>query len=66
MPYDIDNITFSADGVKESNSTTKSLHVYSMKFKGCRIVYCIAIVRGSQGWAVDHKIMLKRVVDDIV
>ena len=59
-------IYLSIDGVKESNSKIRSLHCYSVKFKGCKTWYLFAVVRGKDRIKPDHAIMLKRVICDIL
>lgn len=64
--HDMENaksIQLSIDGVSESKSTNISLDVYSLKFKGCREVYPIKIVRPIHKGLVNHKEQFARVLN---
>lgn len=60
------NAHVSIDGVRESNSTSRSLHCYSIKFKGCYKWYLFAVVRGATGIKPDHSIQLCRAIQDFL
>ena len=55
----------SVDGVSESKSTSISLDVYSMKFKGCREIYPIKIVRPIQKGYIDHQQQFASVISEV-
>lgn len=60
-----DRVTLSVDGVKESGSTMISLLVYSMRFEGCRLIHCIAVVRPQEKIKVDHLHVLARIIKQL-
>ena len=64
-PHCTSRIILSVDGVKESNSTKRSLHVFSLAFVDCDEVYIQAIVRAKKDPKKYHMEMLNRVTADI-
>ena len=58
-------LQLSCDGVSESKSTSISLDVYSIKFKGCRTIYPIRIVRPIKKINIDHSLQLNLAINDI-
>ena len=63
--HDEKRIMLSVDGVSESKSTTTTLLVYSIKFRGCRDVYPIKIVRPLNKFKIDNQKEFCNVLDDI-
>ena len=59
-------IVMSVDGVSESKSTNTSLDVYSIKFKGCRDVYPVKIVRPLNKFQVNHEYQFSSVLSDLL
>lgn len=53
--HDEHEVMMSLDGVSESKSTTVSLDVYSVKFKGCRCIYPLKIIRQIDKLSVDNR-----------
>lgn len=56
-------LQLSLDGVQESRSSSNSLDVYSIKFKNCRNVYPLTIVRPINKFPIDYKPLLKAILD---
>ena len=59
-------IILSLDGVSESKSSNISLDVYSIKFKGCREVYPIKIIRPINKYPVDQQGQFSYVLRDLL
>ena len=60
-------VQLSCDGVKETNSTSVSLDVYSLKMTNCKTVYPFRLVRQIGKYRkVDNKVQLQKAVNDIV
>ncbi len=57
--------TLSIDGVQESRSTKRSLHMFTLKFPKCSLVHTVATVRNKPGHKVDYLEMLQRVVNGL-
>ena len=64
ISYDNTHAILSIDGVQESKTTSRSLHMYTMRFAKCRSVYTSSIVRNKPGHKVDYMQMLDRIVKD--
>lgn len=58
-------IILSLDGVSESKSTSISLDVYSIKFRGCRDVYPVKIIRPIVKNQVDDYEQFRMVLEDL-
>lgn len=54
----------SVDGVSEAKSTSVSMDVFSTKFKNCRHVYPLRIIRPLNNNKVDDDEQLESVLDD--
>lgn len=55
----------SLDGVAESKSTSISIDVYSLKFKECKDIFPVKIIRPINKYPVDHQEQLSLVLDDL-
>ena len=56
----------SLDGVSESKSTTTSLDVYTLKFRGCRDIYPIKIIREINKYKIDGMEQLSKVLEAVL
>ena len=56
----------SLDGVSETKSTTTSLDVYSLKFKGCREVYPVKIIKPLNKFPVDQEYHFSSILSDLL
>lgn len=56
----------SLDGVSESKSSTVSLDVYSIKFKGCKDIYPIKIIRPLNKAYIDEIKQLSSVISALI
>ena len=59
------NIQTSVDGVSESKSSTTSIDIYSSKFRKCRYIYPMRIVRPLKKNYVDNNEQFKHFIHDI-
>ena len=59
-------IVCSLDGVSETKSTTTSLDVYTIKFKGCRDIYPVKIVRPLNKFDVNHQYQFSSVLSALL
>ena len=59
-------VQLSVDGVAESKSTTISLDVYSLQFKGCKDIYPVRIIRPINKQYLDNQDQLRSVLNDVV
>ena len=50
----------------ESKSTSVSLDVYSLQFKGCKDIFPIKIVRPLKKQHLDHQLLLASVLDEVI
>lgn len=60
------HIMLSLDGVSESKSTTTSLDVYTLKFRGCRDIYPIKIIREINKYKIDGMEQLSKVLEAVL
>ena len=58
-------ITLSLDGVQESNSTNTTLEVFTIRFKGCRNIYPLKIVRPNYRYKYDEQEEIRKVINDL-
>lgn len=58
-------VSFSDDGIPESNSSNISLDIISLNFTGCRNVYCLAIARPVKPYKVDPEEIYERLVKEL-
>lgn len=58
-------IVISLDGVAETKSTDISLDVYSMKFKGCKDIFPIKIIRPLNKYAIDNQEQFSYVLESV-
>ena len=58
-------ILLSLDGVAETKSTNTSLDVYSLKFKRCKDIYPIQIIRPLNKLSIEHKSRFSDVLSDL-
>ena len=61
-----DRVILSLDGVSESKSTSTSLDVYSIKFKGCREIYPVKIIRPLNKNTIDLEYHFSSVLSDLL
>ena len=59
-------LQLSCDGVSESLSTTISLDVYSIKFKDCKHVYPLKVIRPLKKYNLDQNQQLRHVLNDLI
>lgn len=62
---DIQLIQLSLDGVTENKSSTVSLDIYTIKFKGCRDVYPVKIIRPLLKPQIDLQEQFKLVLNSV-
>lgn len=58
-------LDLSLDGIQESKSSSLSADVYSVSFKGCRMVYPIKIIRTFNKYKIDEQAEFQKVINDI-
>ena len=58
-------IQLSLDGILESKSSLNSIDTYSIKFKGCRNIYPVRLIRPCEKHKYDEQIELKSVLSNI-
>ena len=58
-------VQLSLDGVQESKSSSHSLDIYCIKFRGCKHVYPIKIVRACGKYKYDEQEEIRDVISDI-
>ena len=65
MHDELKHVILSLDGVSETKSTTTNLDVYSLKFRGCRDVYPVKIIRQINKYKIDLQTEFGNVLDRI-
>ena len=58
-------VTFSLDGVQESKSTNASMDIFCIKFKGCRSIYPLKIIKPFNRYKYDEQEEIANVVSDL-
>ena len=58
-------VVISGDGVSETKSTSVSLDVHTLKFKQCRTIYPLRVVRPLNKFPVDHRKQMEKVLLDL-
>ena len=58
-------VQLSLDGVAESRSTSISLDVYSLKFKGCKDIFPVKIVRPINKFPIDNQEQFSLVLESL-
>ena len=56
----------SCDAISESKSTSISIDVYSLRFKNCKVVYPLRLVRPVKKKSIDNKKQFKLFINDIL
>jgi hypothetical protein len=59
------HVTLSADGVQESGRTSTSLMTYSMRVKGCRNIYVLAVSKVHPEEVLDKEYVLQELITDL-
>lgn len=59
------DVVMSVDGVQECRSNSVSLDVYSIKFKDCRNIYPLKIIRPLNKFNIDYKPQLQDILDSL-
>ena len=58
-------LDLSLDGIQESKSSSVSVDVFTVSFKGCRQVYPIRIIRPINKYKIDTQEQIKIIIQDI-
>ena len=58
-------VIFSLDGVQEANSSNTSMDVFCLKFKNCRNVYPLRLIRPNDKFKYDEQQEIESVINDI-
>lgn len=61
----LDSVVLSVDGVQDSRQTMISNHVYSLRFRNCRVTHVIGILRAQEGETLDKMFALRHFVNDL-
>lgn len=59
------NVDISVDGISENKSSINVMDVYTARFKGCRVIYPLQIIRPIGKFKVDYRKYLDKFLTDI-